>query len=118
MKRSRHEQTAYYEKVAIVVIEAWARIRQLEPVVASNPDPDPTKRSERLSYSLIDWVVGIERVTEQALANRFDLQEAWFSIALEKPVDERQRNETLQRCGRMYAARGLEPWRYWRRRGR
>ena len=114
-KRTRQEQAAYFERAALAVIEVWARIRQLEPVASSNPDPDPTKRSQRLTYSLIDWIADIELATEKALADRPDLQSVWFAIALEKPVNMRQRNETLQKCGRIYAGLGLEPWKYWRR---
>lgn len=114
-RRTKQEQNAYYEKAAIAVIEAYARIRQLSPVVASNLDPDPVKRSEKLTYNLLDWCVDIESGTAKALVNLPELQRVWFEIAFGNPVAAGQRNEVLQRCGRIYAARGLEPWRYWRR---
>lgn len=107
------ERALYYERTALTVIEGYARIRQLEPVVASNPDPDPIKRSEKLTYNLIDFCADVELATEKALANQPELQRVWFAIALEKPVAANLRNKVLQACGRVYVGRGLEPWKYW-----
>jgi hypothetical protein len=108
------ERALYYEKAALAVIEGYARIRQLQPIVASNPDPDPIKRSEKLTYNFIDYCADVESATEKALANQPELQRVWFDIALDKPVAANLRNKVLQTCGRVYAGRALEPWKYWR----
>lgn len=115
---TRQERAAYHDKSTVAVIEAYVRIRQLEPVVSSNPDPDPNTRREKLTYGLIDWIADIEMATEQALKDRIDLQSAWFSMALDESVDLRLRSEVVSRCGRVYVGRGLEPWKYWRRKSR
>jgi hypothetical protein len=114
-KRTKREQAVFYEKAALETIAAWVKIRSLAPIVSSNPDPDPIKRSERLSYPMIDWVCDIESATSKALANLPNLQLCWFDIALEKPVIASQRYEVLQKCGREYSARELMPWVYWQR---
>lgn len=113
-RRTRYEQAIYYEKAAREVINAYARVKRLSPVVSSNPDPDPTKRSLKLTYNLVDWCADIESATERALAGRPDLQSAWFSIGLDQPISPALESEVLQKCGRVYAARRLEPWKYWR----
>lgn len=115
VRRTKQEQAIYYEKATRAVIENYVRVRQLSPIVASNPDPDPAKRSEKLTYDLINWCADVEMATEQALAGRSDLQSAWFSLGLEQPITPALEREVLQKCGRLYAARRLEPWKYWRR---
>jgi hypothetical protein len=112
---TKKEQALHYEKVALETIAAWVKIRSLAPIVSSNPDPDPVKRNEKLTYNLIDWIVDIENATLKALENQPGLQQAWFAIAMESAVNVNDRHETLQRCGRVYAHRELAPWQYWRR---
>jgi hypothetical protein len=113
-RQTARERAIYHEKSALAVIEAYGRIRQLSPVVSSSPDPDPIKRSEKLTYTLIDYCADVESATERALANQPELQRVWFDIALDKPAAANLRNKVLQACGRMYTARGLAPWQYWR----
>lgn len=114
-RQTKYEQAAFYEKAALAVIEGYVRVRQLSPIVASNPDPDPVKRSEKLSFALIDWCVDVESATEAALLDRPDLQAAWFDIAVQRPMKAALQSEVLQKSGRVYAARKLAPWHYWRR---
>jgi hypothetical protein len=112
---TKQERAAYYEKAALAVITEYLRIKSLSPIVASNPDPEPLTRSQRLTFDLVGYAVDIEHATEKALEGRPDLQSVWFSIALGEPVQAALRNEVSWRCGRIYSARRIEPWKYWRR---
>jgi hypothetical protein len=117
-QRSHRERLAYYEKAAISTIETYTKTRTFQPLVSSNPDPYPTNRSIKLSFNLIDFCADVELATEKALAEKPELQKAWFDIALGNDVPLDLRSKVLQTCGRAYAARKIEPWKYWRRRAR
>lgn len=116
VRRTKQERALYYEKAALAIIAEYARVRQLSPIAASNMDPDPVRHSDKLTYALIEWLADVELATEAALANLPELQHAWFQLALEEPIPAAQKNEVCFRCGRVYAARHLEMWKYWRRR--
>lgn len=112
---SKRDMLAYFQDVFTATVDEYVRIRQLSPVIAHQLDPDPTVRSEKITYSLIDYAVDIEHATEAALKGRQELQCVWFDLAQKKPVDMRLAQEVGDRCGRFYAARKLEPWKYYRR---
>jgi len=95
------------------VIAEYVRLKSLPPLVASCVDPEETKLPEKLTFGLVEYIADIETATERALENRPDLQASWWHLALGEAVDQRQRNEVIWRCGRLYHAREIAPWRYW-----
>ena len=113
--RSRADLQAHYANSFTATVGEYVRIRQLSPVVAHQIDPNPVVRSVRLSYDHLDYVVDIERATEAALREKPELQRAWFQLALGEPVDTGLAQHCIQACGRVYAGRKLEPFRYYRR---
>lgn len=113
--RSQQERELYYERVALVVIEKYVEVRSLSPLVASIIDPDHAGKSTKLTFNHLDYIADIEMATERALAHLPNLQAAWFALAKGDPIAADLRTDVLQRCGRIYAARRLEPWKYWRK---
>lgn len=112
--RSRSELSALHADVFKAVIAAYVKTRELQPVIASRIDPDPSSRSQKLTATAIEFCIDIEHATEKALANEPVLQKAWFALALEEPVDPEIERRVIERCGRVYFARRLAPWLYWR----
>jgi hypothetical protein len=109
---SKKELFEHYKDSFCAVVAEYTRVKQLSPVVAANYDPENFGRSTKLHPGLIDWLVDVEHATTEALRDRPDLQAAWFKIALEEPVDLHLERQTIERCGRFYVARKLEPYRY------
>jgi hypothetical protein len=112
---SKRELYAHYEDVTNAVIKQYVHIKSLSPVVAQSIDPHPLLQSQKLSFDLVGYGVDIELATEQVLQDHLDLQAAWFSMALNESVSPALRKDVLWKCGRIYNARNLAPWRYWRR---
>lgn len=113
--RSKGELLAYFQKSFNAVVAEYVRIKQLSPVVASVYDPEGFGRSARLTYDLIGYLADIERATETALRDKPELQRVWFQLAQGLPTDSRLAQQTTQACGRIYAGRKLEPWKYHQR---
>ncbi|WP_047495858.1 hypothetical protein [Terriglobus sp. TAA 43] len=112
---TKRERFAHYEDITNAVIREYVRIKSLHPVIAQSFDPNPVTASQKLTLDLIGYKIDIEKATEYALKDRLDLQVTWFSLALDKPVSPELREEVIWKCGRIYGARNLAPWRYWRR---
>ncbi len=110
--RSKADLLAYYANSFTATVEEWSRIRQLSPIVASTFDPDGLDRSKRLTYDLIDYLTDIERATETALKDEPALQTVWFQLAHGEAANPKLTTRIIERCGRIYAARRLEPWKY------
>ena len=113
--RSRAGLQAHYANSFTATVAEYIRIRQLSPVVAHQIDPHPVVRSVRLSYDHIDYAVDIERATETALRDQPALQAVWFELALNRPANPKLAHQCIQACGRVYAGRRLEPFRYYQR---
>lgn len=109
---TRAELDAHYQKVFHAVVAEYVKLKALSPIVASSIDPDGIGKSTKLTYGNIDYIVDIESATEKALENRLDLQATWFCLALGEAVAPKLARETISRCGRLYVARGLAPWKY------
>lgn len=114
-RRQRHnvtdaERFQHYQNVFRAVTEAYERTRRLSPVAAHQTDP--TSHSKRLLPDSVNFVVDIQHATEKALESRLDLQDAWFKIVAGEPVEAKTTREVISRCGRLYSARKLQPWKY------
>lgn len=113
--RSKGELLAYFQNSFNAVVAEYVRIKQLSPVVASTFDPEGTDRSDKLTFDLVGYAVDIERATESALRDSPELQQTWFALAQGQPADPKLAHRVIEKCGRIYSARRLEPWRYWSR---
>jgi hypothetical protein len=113
--KSRRDYQDYLARVFKGVVSQYLEVLQLPPVCAIRIDPESSSRSRRLTQIDIDFKVDTERITEAALRDRKDLQSTWFRLAAnDEMVDPKQAHEVIARCGRLYAARGLAPWFYYR----
>jgi len=108
------ERFERYENTFTAVTESYIRTRHLEPVIAFKIDPDPTERAEKLTLDGIHFCCDVEAATEKALANRLDLQAAWFSLVAGEFVERKLSQQIITLCGRIYIARDLSPHKYFR----
>jgi hypothetical protein len=115
---TKRERFAHYADIVNAIIHEYVRIKNLSPIVAQTFDPHPVTTSQKLTLNVIGYKIDIENATEQALKDRLDLQAAWFGMALGERVPPELRQEVIWACGRLYAARFLQPWAYWRRSGK
>lgn len=110
--RSKGDMFAYWQDSFTAVQSEWVRIRQLSPIVSSVFDSDRIGKSEKLSFDLVDYACDIERATETALKDAPELQRIWFQLAQGEAADPKLAQSCTAKCGRVYAARRLEPWKY------
>lgn len=114
--RSRAERDQCYSKVFHSVVKLYVEVVQISPVSAIQIDRDAPSRSRRLTSDDIHFRVDVERATEYALRGRLELEPVWFRLAAnEVGIDQKQAAAVIHLCGRLYAARGLEPRKYYRR---
>ena len=104
------EQYQHHRQVFFAVVAEYVKTKNLPCVAASSFDPE-SRGSVKLGATQIEFLADVEAATdhESTLKGRLDLQRVWFKIALHEPVDKKLERETIQRCGRMYATRGLAP---------
>ena len=113
--RSRAEMLAAWSDVFKAVVVEYVRLKSLCPIVSMTWDPLVSDRSQRLSCESIDYICDIEHATESALKDRPELQKTWFQLALKQPADPTLCQQCIEATGRIYTARRLAPWQYWRR---
>jgi hypothetical protein len=114
--RSFSFQKALFEQVA----QSYVETKNLSPVTASNPDID-APLSKKLSFIAVDFLVDVERATEQALKDFPDLQKTWFQLVNgDLNVDPKLAEITIRLTAMVYHERSLDPALYFRtlRRGR
>ena len=109
---SARERYEFDKEAFLAVTTAYVRKRQLSPVVSMNLDPTPGVTSKRLTPDDITYCVDCERATEYALNGRIDLQTGWFALVAGETVPANVARQVIERCGRLYRARNLQPWRY------
>jgi hypothetical protein len=54
----------------------------------------------------------VERITELALGGDHELEAAWFKLAQGESVPRAIEAQVVNKCGRLYSARELDPRRY------
>ena len=111
---TRAERYSRYQEIVRAVIKSYVETRERSPIVAFEIDPDAVTRSKRLTIDGIAHIADIERATALALADEPELQQAWFALALEKPIEPELEKRVVELCGPLYAARNLAPWVYFR----
>lgn len=113
--RSQRDLYEYYHSIFQDVTQAYVRTKQL-PLVVSHPfdHDDPNGLNERLTVDGIHFACDVERITESALKDDLEKQAAWFSLVAGEMAPSKLAKVVVLRCGRLYAARGLQPSRYFR----
>lgn len=113
--RSRAELLAHFENSFTATVMQYSKLKTSSPIVASCCDPDGLDRSERLTPDAIEYLADIENATRCALRDKPQLEGVWFALALGQPTEPKLAQQCMEACGRVYAARGLEPWKYHQR---
>ena len=108
--RSRSELHGHYLSTFRDVVATYAAIKQLPPIAAMNIDPDSTA-SDRLTPNAIHYLCDVELITSKTLTDPEE-QATWFALATEDEVDDKLAFRVQVKCGRVYAARGLHPKKY------
>ena len=110
---SAADRYSRYHDIVRAVIRTYVETKQLSPLVACEIDQDAPP-NKRLTVNAVCHLADIEIATAKALQGKPELQAAWFQLALENPVEAKLEQQVVKRCGPLYAARGLEPWFYFR----
>src|SRR3954465_7951294 len=107
-----YEQQKRWRRIFDAVIDGYRDVLCASPLVASNPDDEV--RARRLGPDLIHYKVDIENATRQALKNVV-LIKAWGKIVEGvDPVPAAVLAQLVSKCGRIYMARKLTPYDYFR----
>ena len=95
------------------VLDTYYDCRTRSPLVASNPDP--FSKRQRLDLVGIEFCADVERATQAALKSP-RLFELWMKLVWgEEEIPAQVRNAIIERCSRIYKARKLGPWLYFRK---
>lgn len=106
-----YERTKANQKYFESVIEAYREFREYAPVVACNYDP--ASRSKKLSHVAINFLADVDLATKKVL-KRDDLIRQWQAIVEEQPVPPEAVASIAHRCARIYRAKNLAPYQYFR----
>jgi hypothetical protein len=103
----------YRDSLALTnrVLCGYRKVRELPVVVCSSIDPQ-IPPSLRQTPESIHFAVDVERITAKVLGDSNELQDAWFSMLNELPVDSDTGRRVALRCGRVYGP--LDPHTYFR----
>jgi hypothetical protein len=104
-------RTAAHHRAFASTIESYLAIRFRHPVQCVNLD-ETQPRSKGLNNTAIDFRIDTEHAIEFALRNTPELHETVLGIINDEPVDAKLAAEVMDKCGKIFAARGLEPYRY------
>lgn len=110
--KSKGELFTQYLDIFNAVTEAYVYTKSLSLVVAHRLDDDPTTRSEKLTVDGIHFAIDVQHATEEALKNEPELQSAWFAFVAGEKVEPKISQQLVWKCGRIYEARKLAPWKY------
>lgn len=102
----QHSAKTYFKQV----IEAYNEIGLLSPIVAINPDP--LAKSTKLDVYGIHFLADVELATKKALGHNTTLIEQWQRLINGETVENAA--AIMSRCGRLYKARQLAPFLYFR----
>jgi hypothetical protein len=104
------------------VVEMYVRAKFTNPLSASNPDPD--SRFFRWTHALVEFIADVEHSTEAVLRGPTE-QAIWHQLSLRvanemgaaglpEPctIPLKDASAVIQKCARVYHAKGLEPKTY------
>lgn len=104
--------------VVLRTMSAYVAIKSYPVVTAAPISPDPSEnRNNKWRPNLANFVCDVELSTTKALEgdSNLDLQAAWFELAQGNELDPEVERELVNRVGKIYAARGIDPPVYFRR---
>ncbi len=104
-------RTAAHHRAFSSAIEAYLSVAFKHPLQAINLD-ESQPRSKSLNPVSIDFQVDVEHGIEFALRNTPELHSTVLAILNDEPVDAKLSAEVSDRCGKIFASRGLEPHLY------
>jgi len=104
---SERQKHKYFHKV----LEAYAAIRELPPVIAINYDPEA--RSQKLTADSIHYLADVELATKKALKTP-ELFARWKALVNEQPIGPELKARIVSACGEEYIRRKLTPVDYFR----
>ena len=107
----QYERTRANYKYFESVIEAYRQFREYSPVVAVNYDP--ACRNKKLITAIIHFLADVDTATKQVLKSA-NLIEKWQALIDEQSVSAEAAAVIAHRCGRIYRAKGLAPYSYFR----
>lgn len=100
----------HHRAVFNAVTKAYITVKNLHPVVASDPDIDSPKQARPLTYEKIEFAVDVENATEAAIKDQPRLQATWLQLAAgDTTVDPALAMRTIRACAKVYENRGLDP---------
>lgn len=106
-----HERTRANHRYFESVIETYRQFREYSPVVAVNYDP--TAHSKKLVPAVINFLADVDLATKKVLKTD-ELLRLWQALVDEQPVLAEAAASIAHRCARIYRARGLAPYHYFR----
>jgi hypothetical protein len=103
----------YRDSLSLVtrVLNSYRVVQELPTIVCSSIDPQ-TPPSLRKTPESIHYLCDTERITARVLGDDKTLQDAWFRMLREEPVDADLGRKVVLRCGRAYGP--LDPAVYFR----
>ena len=109
---SRHlQQLSTFRSVTAAYVDCCQR----SATTAHSIDPDSPQTPNKWSPESAHFKADIESATLRALGTDLGLQAAWWNLVLGERCPAHIAEQVVDRCGRIYAARFLEPQTYFRR---
>lgn len=105
-RTQNRQRAADYEDVFYRTAQTYCLIRSYPPVAAASYDPNPNSRPHRWTPALAVFLADVEKATELSLRDNPEGQSVWFQLAAGEVVKNKIAHQVIQRCGRLYAARG------------
>jgi hypothetical protein len=126
-KPERHGLTARYAALLFdSVLETYVKAKLTQPVSAIDYDPD--SRPLKWTPVLAEFIADVQSATEAVLRDLPAEQEIWHQLSLHiakdlgipglpepRKISLTDANAVVQKCARIYFARGLEPKEYFTR---
>jgi hypothetical protein len=109
--RKQYERTKANQKYFESVIDAYREFREYSPVIAVNYDP--ASRSKKLVPGVINFLADVEIATKKVLTTGTLIRQ-WQALIDEEPLPVEVAGSIAHRCGRIYRAKGLAPYTYFR----
>jgi len=111
---TRKAQLARYNRLFQHVTDSYLQQKSLPVVCALDLDEDSTSRSRKWSVESACYAIDVEHATLAALRGDDELQQAWFSLLQGFPVLPHVAQSVIEKCGRFYTARNLDPGVYFK----
>jgi hypothetical protein len=104
-------------KLVRAVAKCYLQMKLLPPLTAQNLDETPGARSQKWTPNAAHFVIDVRHALESILVNRPDASElvqAWVNILADGDTIRESGVTLIGLLAPVIAARGLEPWGYFR----